>query len=333
MTQLYIISVNHNNTSADQRLSLKLSDGQWEQLSTHMSNGLGARGMVLLQTCNRIEIIYENNTNENQDIIDTWVSIVDHNEISEQQFDHYDGTENSINYILRTSLGFHSAIYGDDQILSQLKVAFESARSHKNLSSLLERAYQSMMRTHKQVCRETAYKSQTVSLAYQALKSVRNIAGASNLRNKNILIIGAGDMAKQVLKYIPKFTFNTVTITNRTASKASDLATQYDLQTVDYNTTWSDEYHIVISCVDQGQTRLSELKDMELYIDLSLSSTHVEDLHIPFVLLEDLQEIITAQNNRRMACIDQVEGIIKSNQSQFVDWYNRWLERSTAVLV
>jgi len=84
MTQLYIISVNHNNTSADQRLSLKLSDGQWEQLSTHMSNGLGVRGMVLLQTCNRIEIIYENNTNENQDIIDTWVSIVDHNEISEQ---------------------------------------------------------------------------------------------------------------------------------------------------------------------------------------------------------------------------------------------------------
>jgi len=171
MRQLFIISANHLSTSAQERLLLKLSDTQWDQLSTHMLQGLQVSGYVHLQTCNRIEIIYEHHTDVSDDIIGTWLSLIDHKEIAEQHFDVCSGTDDCINYLLRLSLGFQSAIYGDDQILQQLKTAFEAARSDQRLSSLLERSYQSMMRTHKQVCRETDYKSQTVSLAYQALKA------------------------------------------------------------------------------------------------------------------------------------------------------------------
>ena len=332
MRQLFIISANHLSTSAQERLLLKLSDTQWDQLSTHMLQGLQVSGYVHLQTCNRIEIIYEHHTDVSDDIIGTWLSLIDHKEIAEQHFDVCSGTDDCINYLLRLSLGFQSAIYGDDQILQQLKTAFEAARSDQRLSSLLERSYQSMMRTHKQVCRETDYKSQTVSLAYQALKAARNIIGKPNLKNKNLLIVGAGDMAKQILKYLPKFHFQSVTITNRTMSKAFRLAAENDINLVDYSHRLADKYEVVISCTDHGKSRLSELTHMELYVDLSLSSAHVEDLHIPYVLLDELQELIATQNDRRMACISQVTEIINSNQSHFIDWYNGWLERRISLV-
>lgn len=325
MRQLFIISANHLNTSPQERLWLKLSELQCTQLATHMIEGLSISGFVKVQTCNRIEIIYESDSDVSDDIIETWLALIDHNEISEQHFDTFAGTEMCIDYLLKLSLGFQSAIYGDDQILKQLKQAFENARSESRLSSLLERSYQAIMRTHKQVCRETDYKSQTVSLAYQALKMVKNITTHSN--DKNLLLIGAGDMTKQVLKYLPKFHFKSVTITNRTMSKAYALAIEHDLNLLDYSHRFADKYQVIISCTDHGHLRLSELKHMELYIDLSLSSVQVEDLHIPYVLLDELQELMANQNKNRMACLDQVLDIIQSNANEFVDWYNQWLER------
>ena len=327
MTQLFIISANQHNTSSQERLLLRLSDTQWEQLAAHMEHGLGIAGDIRLQTCNRLEIIYEHHTDVSADILETWLSLIDHTEISEQHFKAYAGTEKCISYLLNLSLGFHSVIYGDDQILQQLKTAFEVARSKNKLSSLLERAYQSMMRTHKQVCRDTDYKSQTVSLAYQALKAARNIIGESKLSEKNLLIIGAGEMAKQVLKYLSKFHFASVTITNRTMSTAQALANENNLSVIEYDSDWTNAYEVVISCTDQGLTRLSELQFMDLYIDLSLASAEIEDLHIPYILLEELQELISTQNERRLACISQVQGIINDQKSQFLDWYNGWLDR------
>ena len=327
MTQLFIISANHINTSSQERLMLRLTDTQWEQLTAHMEYGLGIVGDIRLQTCNRLEIIYEHHTNVSGDIVNTWLSLIDHIEISEQHFDTHVGTENCIAYLLDLSLGFHSALYGDDQILQQLKKAFESARSRNKLSSLLERAYQTMMRTHKQVCRSTDYKSQTVSLAYQALKATRKIIGKSELAKRNLLIVGAGDMANQVLKCLPKFQFNSVAISNRTESKAKGLAEKNNLKVVKYNQEWTNAYEVVISCTDHGLTRLSELRSMDLYVDLSLASAEIEDLHVPYVLLEELQGLISAQNNNRMACVPQVQKIIKDNKNQFLDWYNSWVER------
>jgi len=328
MRNLYIISINHQTHCAEERIQFDLSEEGWAELSAYLKYNLCVDGYVLLRTCNRLELYYESDQNRNKSIMDKWSSLIRNAIISDiDKVETYSDYHASIEHLLHLSTGFKSAIFGDDQILSQLKKAFEEARANKTLSTLLERAYQSIMRSHKQICRNPDFKSQTISLAYQALKSARFRFGTENLKNKNVLIIGAGDMAAQVVKYLPKFKFKGVSITNRTQSKAEKLAAHSSLQILPYDEFRIEQFDIVISCTDQGFGLVSDWSLVEYYIDLSLHSAHLSDVPVSHILLKELQELINERNNIRMKSVDRVHEILGHIATEYEKWCVDWSER------
>lgn len=333
MRDIQIISVNHKTHNSDDRIFLNLEDENWKRLFSFLNFKLGVDGYVLLQTCNRLELFYESHENQSQAIIEKWLSLTsDSKRVDVASFQVFSGYHDCINHLLNLSVGFKSAIYGDDQILSQLKKAFEIARSSNSMSTLLERAYQSIMRFHKQVCRETDFKSHTVSLAYQALKSAKTMFSAERLQQKKVLIIGAGDMAAQVVKYSAKFRFGSISITNRTASKAIHLVRNTNIEVVPYETLDTSNYDLIISCTDQGFHLISDWSKVEYYIDLSLYSSQIGQINAPYILLNELQELINVQNLARMESVDKVNSILKTKTSEYTIWCKGWIERLVAAL-
>ena len=329
MRNLQIISINHQTHCAEDRIKLDLTVEAWEELFAFLKFNLGVEGHVLLRTCNRIELYYDAEQNWTAQIKEKWNSLISEKEIiSLDTVQTFYGYRSCIEHLLQLSVGFKSAIYGDDQILSQLKKAFEQARSNKMMSTLLERAYQSIMRFHKQVCRETDFKSHTISLAYQALKSARFRFGAEKLAQKNVLIIGAGDMAVQVVKYLPKFTYNRIFITNRTQSKAEKLANNKNITVVAYDQLEVDQYDIIISCTDQGYSLVTDWKNVEYYIDLSLHSANLYQIPASHILLGELQKLINERNGIRMKSAEKVGAILEDRVEEYENWCFNWLERA-----
>lgn len=328
MRNIQIISINHQTHDSDERVLLNLTEEGWKQLFSFLKFNLGVQGYVHLMTCNRVELFYESEDDHNERIVEKWLSLVEGtSRVSDSQFQLFSGHEECIDHLLQLSVGFKSAIYGDDQILSQLKKAFETARESRLLSTLLERAYQTTMRFHKQICKETDFKSHTVSLAYQALKSIRNKFGSAGLKNKNVLIIGSGDMAAQVVKYCSKFSFGSVSISNRTESKARKLVGKSYIQVIPYSKLEANQYEIIISCTDQGFEVINDWANIDYFIDLSLYSFQHKHIPVAHILLQQLQELINRQNSARMESVEQVNQILTDKSKEYSLFYNKWKQR------
>ena len=328
MRKLQILSIDHKSHSSKERHAFALTSEQSDVLSSYIKHVLSVHGHVYLSTCNRIEIYYDAENDLRELIIKKWIYIAQINdETIQKSITSYLGSETCINHILRLCIGTKSAILGDDQILNQLKKAFELARINGTMSTLLERAYQTVMRFHKQVCRDTEYRNITVSLAYHSLKSIYQQIPKHELSTKSVLIIGAGDMAAQVIKYLPKFRFRSVSITNRTEDKAQELVKGKTIKFVKYDCMDANEYDLIISCIDQGYGMIRNIDQLGFYIDLSLTSSQIEDLTCPGILLEELQMYITAKSAARLDSLDEVSLIMRKHEEEYIIWLNQWRSR------
>ena len=328
MRKLQIISVNHRTHSQSQRVALNLSHEAWQELFAYMKYQLQVEGYVLLPTCNRVELYYEADRDVRFKIVRKWLELAGVEEqIQASTFRTYFGSSICMRYLLQLSVGLKSAVYGDDQILSQLKKAFEQSRSDSTMSTLLERSYQAVMRFHKQICKETPYRSQSVSLAYHGLKMIRNQVGKETLKSKSVLIIGAGDMAVQVLKNIDRFTFGSIAISNRTKSRAEQVTLGKDITVVPYESLQAENYDIVISCTDMGHDMVANHDSMSYYLDLSLMSANLGPMDCAHTYLSSLQSYINEQNESRLSCIGVVKRMLGEHCAEFSSWLFGWEER------
>ena len=99
---------------------------------------------------------------------------------------------------------------GDAEIIHQIKKAYHFSIAHKLQGSLLERALQTVFKTHKRISNETAFRDGTTSVAYKSLKVIRDCYSKTDAKSKKILFIGAGDIVKQLYKYNNKFNYNNI---------------------------------------------------------------------------------------------------------------------------
>ena len=195
-----------------------------------------------------------------------------------------------------------------------MKQSFEYSRSmDSGLSTLIERAYQCVMRCHKEITGTTQFKNQGVSLAYYGLKYVKEyFKEESAYLNKTVLIIGAGNMAEQVIKYLPKFNFKKTIITNRTIDRAQHIAMDQNIAIVDDEGLDHINPDVVLSCSIHGRALIDQRLNPELIIDFSLTAFPTAESSATVVGLEEMQLAIDEKNEKRNAYIEDVNNIILS---------------------
>jgi glutamyl-tRNA reductase len=328
MRQLYILSIDHRNLSNSERQNFVLEEAQKRIFDNFLQSELKVQGSVFLSTCNRIELYLESEFDVSKKVIQKWSEIVNvRDEKILNKINIIIGNEDCIEHLLGLSIGLKSAILGDDQILNQLKKAFETARNQRPLSTLLERAFQSVMRFHKQVCKDTNFRNNSVSLAYHSLKSIYNFIPKSDLASKSLLIIGAGDMAAQIIKYLPKFKFGQVAIMNRTEQKAYRLAEGKGITVVPFSQVNGQDFDVVISCIDQGRSMIQNKCRISYYIDLSAYGCENTTIDCPHIFLSQLQKALSRNMNERLSSINMISKLIRMESHKYLDWTGQWWYR------
>jgi glutamyl-tRNA reductase len=322
-TTIQIISINHKYTSAACRKSWMLDDTQLTALGLELS-ALGVDGYVTLQTCNRVELVFTAPVDRRMAVMDVWQGIAGGDDLATDQVKTYIGNGVTMRYLLKMATGLQSAIVGDDQILAQMKKAWEAARSRGSLSTLLERSYQAFMRYHKTICKETDFKAHSVSLAYHAWRS---IAEASSLKGKRVLILGAGDMAAQVLKYASKFNPGHLLLANRTRSRAEALIGDRGF-VVDYDQVAAMAVDVVINCSPVGLAAVAGMTTPpSRVIDLALPSDVDGTLMPHYLSLEALQQKIDRSYRMRLGSLPRVMRILEAATDEFASWSYAWQQR------
>ncbi len=166
---------------------------------------------VLLQTCNRVEIIFD---------ADSLEEIKGIENIDLERFDILIGDE-AIEHLFRVACGLESMIVGEDQILGQLKNAYLKAKEKGKISKKLEKIILKAIHTGQRARVETKINEGGVSIGSAAVELAEKIFG---LEGKNVLLIGAGEMANLVIKALKEKNIKAIIVANRTYEKAEKLA-------------------------------------------------------------------------------------------------------------
>jgi len=138
--------------------------------------------------------------------------------------------DEAIAHMMRVASGLDSLILGEPQILGQFKSAFTVAREAGAVGTLLGGAFQHTFAIAKRVRTETAIGQNPVSVAYAAVSLAQRIF--SNLSEVNALLIGAGETIELVAQYLRQKNIGSITVANRTLSRAADLARAYHAQAI-----------------------------------------------------------------------------------------------------
>jgi glutamyl-tRNA reductase len=124
-------------------------------------------------------------------------------------------------------------IVGEDQVLGQVQEAFEEAKRYSASGSILQRVFERAIRTGKTVRLRTQINKGAVSIGSIAVNLLKEYIG--DLKNKKILIIGAGQIGALVGKALAARKMAAIFVANRTYERAVWLAKILNAQAVRFD--------------------------------------------------------------------------------------------------
>ena len=242
--------------------------------------------VVIISTCNRTEI-YISGCLESEEDIRKIFEVLDW-DISLLEYTFYLEGISVAKHLLEVVCGFHSKILGEDQILGQIKLAYELSLENKAIHTKLLRLFEEAISCGKKFRTESKLYEIPVSASSIAVKEVEEFGASS------IMVLGYGTIGSLVVKYALGSKFNKVFIVVRNKGKVPDLKDDR-VEILDFN-----EYKDVINEVDAviSCTAAPHVVIKNDYINNNGKEIMLIDLALPRDIDEDLSQ------NERVTLLD-----------------------------
>lgn len=273
-----IIGISHQYTNSEIRGKVALCDELVKKYLHLFHSKIPNSSIVILSTCNRTEI-YSDRVDPSV-IINLWASLIKLNkEQLENEIYILKGTE-AIEHLFKVACGLDSIVVGEHQILGQLKLAFTISKKCNTLKKPIYQLFESCFATAKKIRAELIQGSNFSSVAQSAAFFINQL----NLKNKKILLVGAGNTIELILHYLNHKDQKSIFIVNRTKAKADDFAKKFNIQSYDWSllSELIDKSNIIISATASKDPvltkKLFSTINKKIIIDLAIPSDVDESL-------------------------------------------------------
>jgi glutamyl-tRNA reductase len=182
---------------------------------------------VLLSTCNRVEVY---TASESSKIGPTHHQVagflaechgMDLAAVFDDLFEQ--SGEGMVRHLFTVAASLDSMVVGEPQILAQVKQAYQLAQQHHSAGPLTHEIFQGALRVAKRVAHETAINERRVSIPSVAVGDFARVI-FERFDDKRVLVIGAGEMAEETLRYLHDAGARQITVINRSHERAVSLA-------------------------------------------------------------------------------------------------------------
>jgi glutamyl-tRNA reductase len=234
MTPIAIAGVSHHTADVSALEAFRFPDDP----AFLQEAGKRFEGVLLLQTCNRVELIVEGDADALRQFL------TDHDR---QDFFMHDG-KGALAHLFSLASGIDSMIVGEDQILGQLKKTLADAQESGTASPFLELCINKAVHVGVEVRKRTLINRGAVSVGSAAVLLAESQIGS--LEGKHILVVGSGEMGLLVAHALAAKQLTAMYVANRTYGRAVILANKIGGKAV----RLSELYHyitlsdVVISC-------------------------------------------------------------------------------------
>jgi glutamyl-tRNA reductase len=242
-----VVGCSHHNSTLDFREKLAFTTGQAREALDAWRRVFPQTEAVLLSTCNRVEI-YSATENAVEPTLEQIAGFLarfhrlDIETILAKLYHH--GDELAVKHLFTVASSLDSMVVGEPQILAQVKAAYELATEQDGTGPLLHSAFQSAIHVARRIAGETAVHKRRVSVPSVAVADfARQVF--ERFDDKHVVVIGAGEMAQETLRYLLDEGVHQITIINRSYDRASELASRWKGQAVDW-----DQLHEALATSD-----------------------------------------------------------------------------------
>jgi len=331
--EIVVAGVSHKTAPLEIRERLAVPGDQIPGRLAEITQLPAVREAVMLSTCNRVEVYA---AVEDPDVA---IRAVDGSLRGWSQADltnHlyvFAGTE-AVEHIFRVASSLDSMVVGEPQILGQVKDAFSVAAEAGATGPVLSRCFHRAFQVAKRVRSETGIARSAVSVSSIAVELARTIF--ENLRDKQVLLLGAGEMAELTARHMASAGAHRIVVANRSLERAQRVASEVGgqarnleqigalLEIADIVICSTSSATFVVP-LDEGKRVLKARRYRPLFfIDLAVPrdvDPRVGELDSVYLYdIDDLQQVAERHRAERRGEAEEAEGIVGKESAQFMRW-------------
>ena len=270
------IGIDYKKADIDFRSRVTFTESKYNSVYSKFKQCENILGVVILATCNRTEFyIHSEDSKEIESEI--YEIIKDSFNLRDEDINrfYFLKSEFSLLHLFKVASGLESMVLGEDQILSQVKLAHTRAIELISSDRVLNKVFMEAIVCAKEVKSRTQISQNKLSISSISIELIENELGG--LEGKKVLIVGMGEMSKLAVKNLCSKGVTSILLANRNLQKC---------------------HSIVRECKEVELIEFSKRYDVLSDVDAVISSTAA-----PHIIFE-CQKFSISSNGRQIVAVD-----------------------------
>jgi len=274
--KLFVAGLSYKTAPVEVREKLAVAPARMRCLGCRLKVGAALSEIVLVSTCNRVEIYGVSSWAQAQ--LPRLFRLLSDSDFDFTPYLYVQEGEAAARHLFSVVSGLDSMVLGETEITGQVKQAYQAACEAKLTGRVTNRLFQAALQAAKEVRTRTGIGRGATSVGSVAVELAEKIFDEV-LSDKTVMIIGAGKMGEACLRHLVKKNPATVLVCNRSYERAAALASELGGRAVPFD----------------------ELSSAMASADIVVSSTGAPKA---IVYRPEVERIMAARRNRPLFLID-----------------------------
>ena len=216
--ELQLFGINHKTSKVSERERFIINDTNQILLSSHLKKIFkdDIESFFGISTCNRTELYFVGKKHISKNVLKETLKALQVDNISDDSFYFLSGHD-ALVHMSKVASGIDSQVLGEQEIFGQFKTAYRKAKDVGLVGRELIYFTEKVIEISKKARTQTKIGLNSLSVSGLALKLVNNIF--ENPQDQNVLVVGAGSLAQNVIKRLYEKGIDKIKSINRSIKK------------------------------------------------------------------------------------------------------------------
>lgn len=323
---LTMMGIDFVHAPLKQRERVSFVRGQVQALLPSIAEMPGVSGCVLLATCNRTELYVHGEDGVSLDPLAMLARAAGFDAASLRGLSVTRTGEACVQHLMAVAAGLESQIFGDDQILTQVRDAAALAREEQAMDSVLDTLFRRAVTAGKRVRTEVKLTGVPASAATAGVRRAQDFFGA--LEGRRAVVIGNGEMGRLAAAAL-RAQGCAVTVTLRSYHHGETIVPAgcdtfpYDrrcevLEGADLAVSATTSPHFTLTAQQIRDLHQPPRLLLDLAMPRDIEQEAGEDARVTLYNLDDLGDL---DDLRNVAAKQAAARILEEEQAEFYRWH------------
>jgi glutamyl-tRNA reductase len=311
-----VVGLSHKTATVEVREKLSIPEIKVEAAIAQLTSYPSIDEAAILSTCNRMEL-YVVTREAESGIREILQFLSEFSQLPLQFLRRYLFIllrQDAVTHLMRVSAGLDSLVLGEGQILAQVKHTHRLAQQYNGAGRVLNQLFKEALKAGKDVRTKTDIGTGAVSISSAAVELAQ--LKLENLSDCRVAILGAGKMARLLVKHLLSKGATKIAIFNRSTERAEEMLAEFrSNEGVDFQVHPFDHFYSQLEVSDLAFTSTAST-------EILLARAHIEpfadrhsglmlvDISVPRNVHTDVNEL----SNVHTYNVDDLQAVVANNQ-------------------